>query len=378
MWVNRRQVLWGAGGLTLAQPGSAMAAEADDVADFDTAMARRLAGALPIRSSLAVAYRGRLVHARGYGGAAAGDRFLLASTSKAITAAAIATLVQDSKLTLETSVGDALAGLFARYGPPRDRRVKGLTVHQLLTHTAGLATTGERDPTLGSALIGLLADKAPDRLTKLDLFRHALGVDLQAPPGQGYLYSNLGYLYLGLIVEMATEQRYETYCQARVLHPAGVAGAAIDPDLGFADAFGGWTMSAPALVKFLQIFEPGNPAVLGGRFHRFLQTPSAAEVPLPDGGMAYYTLGLYLRRDGAGPVWWHPGALEFHSATLNRSTASLIARGDNGASWAALYTPQPSLGPPGRIDFLATARQIRHWPAVDQFPRFGLPPGPRD
>ena len=373
MRLSRRQALISAVGLALGFVRQSEAAAAADFAEFDAALVRHSVGVTAVRASLAVAYQERLVHARGFGGAEPSDRFLLASGSKTITAAAIATLVQAGRLSLETRIGETLRPWFAANGAPADARVQAVTVLQLLTHTGGLAGSDAADPMFGPNLLALLRQQPPARLGKRELYDSVRQVPLRAPPGSGYRYSNLGYFYLGLIAEAASGQGYNSYCQEQVLRRSGVRQATIEPDLRFADAFAGWRMSAPELLKFLQVFEPENTAVLDRRFHRFVQTPSAAVVPLAGGAVAYYTLGLYLRLDGARPIWWHPGALEFHSSSLNRSAAALLARGDNGASWVAFYEPQPARETPGRIDFLEQARRVSRWPADDRFPQFGLP-----
>src|SRR5579884_1117525 len=91
-------------------------------------------------ASLALAYQGRLVLAKGYGYAdLAADApvqpttlFGLASLSKPITALAILRLIEEGKLTLESRPFELLAHLRPPRGARVDRRLRDITVRQLL------------------------------------------------------------------------------------------------------------------------------------------------------------------------------------------------------------------------------------------------------
>ena len=61
---------------------------------------------------------GRTVHQAGIGGANPAGAYLLASLSKAITGACIATLVRDGKLDFDTPLSKALAKFFTANGRP--------------------------------------------------------------------------------------------------------------------------------------------------------------------------------------------------------------------------------------------------------------------
>ena len=150
---------------------------------------------------------GKLVLAKGYGLAdrEAGTPFRvdsvvsIGSVTKQFTAAAILKLEQDGKL----SVQDAIAKFYP--DAPADKR--GITLHQLLTHTAGLESdfAGDYDPVDRDAYVGrILASK------------------LRTTPGTTHFYANSGYSLLAAVVEKASGMPYETYLREKLFLPAGM------------------------------------------------------------------------------------------------------------------------------------------------------------
>jgi len=91
----------------------------------------------PKTAILVVRRGGKTVYARGYS-ADPQKPTLIASLSKAITGACIATLVRDGKLSFTTPLRDALPQFFKQYGAPVDPRLNDATVEELLVHRAGL------------------------------------------------------------------------------------------------------------------------------------------------------------------------------------------------------------------------------------------------
>lgn len=158
--------------------------------------------------SLIVEAGGQLILAEGYGAA---DRetgtpvtvetvFDIGSVTKQFTAAAILKLEAQGRL----AVGDPISRFFGNV--PEDK--KAVTLHQLLTHTAGFQE-------------GLGDDYQPiSRGAYLDL---ALCTPLAHPPGATYSYSNVGYSLLAAVIELVTGQPYEVYLRENLFRPAGMA-----------------------------------------------------------------------------------------------------------------------------------------------------------
>ena len=178
--------------------------------------------------SLAVMKDGRLIYSKGYGWAdeekgekmSPGNIFRVASLSKLITATAIMQLCERKVLSLDDRVfGDGGILDCPRFKDIRDRRIKDITVEQLLRHKAGF-TMHKGDPlfTTREIIIWEKLDTVPD----MDrVIQYALSERLGYTPGQGYRYSNLGYLILTKIIEVCSGTEYEEYCQENILHPAG-------------------------------------------------------------------------------------------------------------------------------------------------------------
>lgn len=135
--------------------------------------------------------------------------FSIGSVSKAFTAAAVLSLVDDQKLSLDDRAGDVLPGLA---GAAADT-----TVEQLLLHTSGLTGTPGQDHE------PLKRDDAVDAISELDQ---------EFEPGTGFLYSNAGYTLLALMVEQISDRTYRQYLSERILPlPSGdVAGGFWDGD----------------------------------------------------------------------------------------------------------------------------------------------------
>ena len=143
------------------------------------------------------------------------DRFRLASLTKPVVAAALHDLAERGALSLD----DPLAAHAP--GAP-----DGITIAQALTHLGGWDRTVTGEPFVQSDAVlaerhGLTAPAGTCRdIADLPAFR-----PLQHPPGTAYAYSNLGYCWLGAVIEGATGAPWLS--AARM---AGGAALSLDPD----------------------------------------------------------------------------------------------------------------------------------------------------
>jgi CubicO group peptidase (beta-lactamase class C family) len=124
----------------------------------------------------------------------------LGSITKQFTAAAILRLEELGKL----HTTDAITRWFPE--APADKRA--ITLHQLLTHTAGFES--DYAPT----------DYTPN--TRDEYMQRMLAAPLQTPPGAEHAYSNAGYSMLAAIIEKVTGEEYEAALTRLVLAPAGM------------------------------------------------------------------------------------------------------------------------------------------------------------
>jgi CubicO group peptidase (beta-lactamase class C family) len=125
--------------------------------------------------------------------------FDVGSITKQFTAAAILKLEMQGKLHVEDTIGKYFASA------PEDKR--GITLHQLLTHTAGLESdfAGDFDP-----------------VSRDEYVKRILASKLRSKPGEVFFYANSGYSLLGAIVEIVSGLPYEKYLRENLFVPAGM------------------------------------------------------------------------------------------------------------------------------------------------------------
>jgi CubicO group peptidase (beta-lactamase class C family) len=142
------------------------------------------------------------------------DLFHLGSMTKAMTAAMLATLVQEGRLRWDMTMTQA----FPSFAGAMDPHYRDVTLEQLLTHTSGLPryTT---DPEWNSIpSLGLTGTPAQQRqqFARLLLTQPPIG------PAGVYRYSNAGYAIAAAIAERVTCASWEQLMQERVFGPLGI------------------------------------------------------------------------------------------------------------------------------------------------------------
>jgi CubicO group peptidase (beta-lactamase class C family) len=125
--------------------------------------------------------------------------FSIGSITKQFTAAAILKLEMQGKLHVEDTLVKHLSGV------PEDKR--GITLHQLLTHTSGL----ESD----------FADDF-DSVGRDEYVGRILASKLRSKPGETYFYANSGHSLLGAIIETVSGKPYEHFLRENLFLPAGM------------------------------------------------------------------------------------------------------------------------------------------------------------
>lgn len=287
--------------------------------------------------SLVAMRDGELVTCRGWGrsdhasGAAAGcgTVYDIGSVTKQFTAAAVLTLQMQGRL----RVTDRIDRYFD--GVPADKR--GITVRQLLTHTAGLVDA------LGD-------DYEP--LTRRALINGALASELRTRPGARYHYSNVGYSLLAAIIEKVSGMGYEDYLAQELFAPAGMTHTGyVLPDWVRRDVAveydargrpqgrpydhpwaadgpywnlrgnGGLLSTAHDMGRWLLALE-GN-GVLSERAKKELFRPRVLE---ERGGDTHYAYGWVVAQTPLGTVTWHNGGNGWAYAELTRQTPAVTHR----------------------------------------------------
>jgi len=145
--------------------------------------------------------------------------FHIASVGKVFTAVLVMQLVEEGVLSLETpAVGVLPAG--ALDGLVAPSRVSTVTVGDLLAHEAGAADYFEGPVTSGPSFLKLVVDE-PDRLWEpADLLEFSR--TRQRPVGPGFMYSDTGYILLGVMLEHVTGRQFHELLHERILEPVGM------------------------------------------------------------------------------------------------------------------------------------------------------------
>lgn len=165
--------------------------------------------------ALGVYRDGRIVYSRGYGMAnlehaiAITPRtvFDIGSTSKQFTAAAIALLAQDGRLTIDDDV--------RKHIPELPAYEKPITIRHLLNHTSGL-----RDYLTLMSLRGVNFDGVTTDRDAFDLIVRQKALNFA--PGSEHLYSNSGFFLLSTVVKRASGRSLAEFAHERIFAPMGM------------------------------------------------------------------------------------------------------------------------------------------------------------
>ncbi len=167
-------------------------------------------------AAVAIIQDGEIIYKRGYGMAKLEDDlvmtpskvFDIGSVSKQFTAACIAILSLEGKLSFDDDV--------RQYIPELPRYEKPITLRHLLHHTSGL-----RDYNALLSLAGFRPDSdCPTVEEALEIICRQKS--LNHPPGEEYSYTNTGYFLLGLIVERVSGKSLNQFAQERIFRPLGM------------------------------------------------------------------------------------------------------------------------------------------------------------
>jgi CubicO group peptidase (beta-lactamase class C family) len=325
----------------LAATGSAAQTPLPDTPQAFSIVLREWAESHGVERAIIVVRReGRIVYRSSVGGADPAQPVHLASLSKAITAACIATLIRDGKLSFDTPAATALAKFMARVGRGGDPRLRRVTVAQLLTHRAGFGTLKD-DPASGPALMEYLTANPATARPSPKFLAWALNHKLMHEPGAKFVYSNTGYLALGAIIEEATGKLYAPYCREAALGLARVDGQ-LEPSWRVLWSYAGWRMTADDYLTFLDLFDADDRR-LGTAAKKWMLDGTGKTVSAQ--GEGWYGLGTYVGKAGAGVSLRHFGSWAYRTTGRNAasrtSMLTLAVRQGDGTAWFVHASPRP-------------------------------------
>jgi CubicO group peptidase (beta-lactamase class C family) len=334
-------------------------------------------------ATLAITHGGSVVYERGIGYSDAARslpmletaQMRLASVSKPVTASAIHQLVKDGRLSLDDKVfnlngNGGLLNITPYNGTLGDNRLANITVRQLLRHEGGWNrdTAGDlafRDVQIANAFgsatpVGIEASA-----------RYILSQPLQFTPGTSANYSNIGYMFLGMVVEARSGQAYESYVDSHVLAPAGIPAWEINAGRTFAADQDPREPYYESPYSYRNVFDPSGPIVpgpYGGWDH---------EKALAYGGLigsAKAIATLAVDRIAAGPeigtlredyttyssYWW------YHTGSLDGTDTLMLQASWKDWTYAILFDRRPASG--SYVGSLVNSMQsllegVGDWPA---------------
>jgi CubicO group peptidase (beta-lactamase class C family) len=141
--------------------------------------------------------------------------FMLGSITKSFTALGIVKLVEEGKVDLNTPVKEILPGVIIQ-NPWEDTDPVRL-VH-LLEHTAGIC----------DGFLTLFNWRREPDIPLNKVIRLHKRIVIHHRPGSFYLYSNIGYLLAGIILEEITQMKYEEFLKREFLLPLGMKTSTFD------------------------------------------------------------------------------------------------------------------------------------------------------
>lgn len=174
--------------------------------------------AVGYRRSLALLPAGRLSYAEDAAPVAADTIYDLASLTKVVATTTMAMILKDrGRLELDRPVGRYLPEFlppFAEAAGPFWSARQEVTVRHLLAHTSGLPAYDR---------FFLRARK------KSHLIDEAVAVPLEEPPGRKTMYSDIGFILLGEILERIAREPLDAFCRREIFEPLAMSSTGFNP-----------------------------------------------------------------------------------------------------------------------------------------------------
>lgn len=173
--------------------------------------------------SLGIIQNGEIVYLQGYGTAgsnlevSASTPFVIGSLSKSVTAVTTMQLAEEGKLKLDKPVQSYLPwfSMEGDYDPAE------ITIRHLLYQTSGIPNTAGL-----VALSGESLDNLEDEIRALS------SIALVNRPGDNYIYSNVNYDILALIIEQVTDSGYREFLRSNLFKPLGMQNSFLSKEEG--------------------------------------------------------------------------------------------------------------------------------------------------
>jgi CubicO group peptidase (beta-lactamase class C family) len=144
------------------------------------------------------------------------DQWHLGSCTKSMTATLCAILVEERKLSFDTTVGEVFAGV-----KDMDPGWKDVTLRQLLTNHAGAPPSLDADGLWGRLWQHAGTPTEARRMLVEGVLKHPP----DPKPGTKFVYSNAGFSIAGAMAETVMKEPYESLVTRRLFDPLGMKSA---------------------------------------------------------------------------------------------------------------------------------------------------------
>ncbi|MDB5365610.1 MAG: beta-lactamase [Rhodospirillales bacterium] len=188
--------------------------------DLDATVAKAMAAFDVPGAAVSIVEDGKIVLTKGYGVRGLGDKrpvdentlFAIGSCSKAFTAALVATLVDQGKMSWDDKIIDRVP----EFRLPDAYAASTATVKDALAHRTGLGQ-GEGDMLMFPQ----------SKLTRLELLKRVRFMPVKLSFRDKFAYNNLGFVAAGEAAANAAGTSWENALRSYVLKPIGIDGLAI-------------------------------------------------------------------------------------------------------------------------------------------------------
>jgi CubicO group peptidase (beta-lactamase class C family) len=188
------------------------------------------------------------------------DQFHLGSDTKAMTATLLAMLVEEGKLSWNTTLEQVFPDLAAKMNPA----YKKVTLEQLLAQRSGFTDDSWPQGKTFQDVHSLPGTPREQRATYVAMI---LAETPRNEPGSTFLYSNRNYAVAGAIAERIANDSWESLMQKRIFDPLGMK------NCGFG------AMGTPGITDPKRIDEPRQHMLLSLDMHRAIPPGPLADNP---------------------------------------------------------------------------------------------------
>lgn len=275
--------------------------------------------------SVLIGHQGTVLLGKGYGLAdhsqsirnTSRTRFRIGSLTKQFTAMAVLILEAQGKLNVTDPICNYLTNCPDSWKP--------ITIHQLLTHTSGIPNFTDLPGILNTAATPSPPDQTMARFRDLPL-------DFQ--PGEGWNYSNSGYVILGYIIEQLSGQSYEEFLKDNIFNPLHLQNTGYDHKsnglaVGYPDRYSNLPAdyidmsipySAGALYSTVEDLYTWEQSLLTSQLvpQKYVDEMLAPQVDIPGSEEMSYGYGWAMGSENGRPYMGHTGQMEGFNVILTR------------------------------------------------------------